>query len=319
MPPSKFLPPFLSPILLRASLGPFNSVGADLTADGLKFRNPNRTGMLVDQIRFAGDGATLPYWSAMAIEVRLGSIPLTKSTVTLASLAPRYLAQTGIVLSNPLGLTTGDSSPAVDKMLTWHLLKPLYVPPGVPLIIRAIRQEVIAGSTAPGNVSLLNVSVVGRSLPANFKAPKTIDVPWVAETKVNAAVTRYVSLDSDLINPHSEPLNVRQFIGSNYTNVETAGRVAYYYNPAPITVQMTASNGTMFIRDPVPFYLLFPTDRCALNVEAKLQPGEFFRAELEIQALPTGAVDTGLNTLAFTSIAMHGYRNIPTPEGVATP
>lgn len=311
--PSKFLPPFLSPILLHATLGPFSSVGVDLSVDGLKFRNPNRSPMLVDQIRFSG--APRQYANGCAIEVRLGSIPLTKSTVTLATLAPRYTGPSSI--TNNTG--AGSENSADDVMLTWHLLKPLYVPPGVPLIIRAVRQPCIAGSNDPGEITTLGISVVGRSLPADFPVPKQIDVPWVAETKVNTAITRYVSLDSDLINPHPEPLHVRHFIGSNYTNVVNSDTSsAYGSNPANLTVQMSASNGLMFIREPTPFYLLFPTDRKLLNVEALLQAGEFFRAELEIQSVPAGTT-SGLQYLNFTSIAMHGYRRIQTPEGVATP
>lgn len=293
----------LSPLFLQSVIGPFALVGSVGSSIPLEIYNPNKTAMLIDQLRFsfrADTSVAIPsrYYTSLGIEVLLGSIPLTKQHVTLGALAARYIG----VQQQP----DNTFGPGADAGLTWHFPKPLYVPPLVQITINVKRQAAYPGETGVGGgaVPALAVSVAGRSLPDDFPIPGSINIPWVTETKCDVDVTRFVSSDADLVNSNKVPLHVTQFVGVNYSSEQA--------DPTPnrLTVQMSLSNGTLLIRDSIPFFLAFPSDRGILPVSAALQPGAFVRLELE-SSVPTGAED--FDGCGFTAVAMHGYREIQTP------
>lgn len=291
----------LSPLFLQAVVGPFPSINSVGSATPLHIYNPNKTAMLIDQIRFSfRDQNVIPtrYYTAIAVEVLLGSIPLTNKHVTLGALAPRYIGYT-----TEIG---NEDGPQGDGSLTWHFPKPLYVPPLVQLAINVRRQEAYPGESGQPTIEAMPISVVGRSLPDDYPIPSTIEVPWVTETKTNTTSTSFVSTDSDLVNSNNVPLKVTQFVGINFNEFGDGPTDAF------LTVQMSLSNGTMLIRDAIPFFLAFPADRGILEVNAKLQPGEFVRCELGIDIPPAGA-SSEENEVGFTAVAMHGYREIQTP------
>lgn len=308
-----------SPLFLRGEVGPFNNVGgigypADFTVNPRLLMNPNRTAMLVDQFRFgmtdiAGLAFKGPHMCALAVELKLGSINLTSGAITVGVLAPRF--------SYP--------GQANTRIITMHLHKPLYVPNGVQLSARVIRQSVWGSVTDALNTDLtmknVTVSVVGRSLPETAPVPSKIWVPWITEAKAGPdAGARFVTKDgTGLHNPHAEPLHIKALIGINSVpHYDANGQVLSYdllgkATEAPLTVQMTASNDLAVIRDPTPFLMLFTEDRGLLSVNAVLQPGQFIRTEYETVLL-TGQ-NASYNTTNFTSIGMHGYRQIDTPKG----
>lgn len=291
----------LSPLFLQSVIGPFPRVGSVGSAVPLQIKNPNKTAMLIDQLRFSFRADTIDnipaaYYTAIAIETLLGAIPLTKQHVTLGALAPRYFGLQPQV-DNLFG-------PQGDSGLTWHLPKPLYVPPDVQLMLNVKRQESFPGDTGGAVIPSLAISVVGRSLPDNYPIPGSIYVPWVTETKCNTNVASFVSSDADLVNSNNVPLHVNQFVGINFS--------AESFSPtqADLRVQMSLSNGTLLVRDPIPFFLAFPEDRGILPINAVLQPGAFVRLELETSVPPTAE---GFDRIGFTAVAMHGYREIQTP------
>lgn len=290
----------LSPLFLQSIIGPFPIIGSVGSSIPLEIYNPNKTAMLIDQLRFSTREATATEIGSakiiMAIEVLLGSIPLTNKHITLGALAPRYFGETA-----PADNTRG---PGGDAGLTWHFPKPLYVPPGVQLTVNVKRQKLYPGDVSVTNAVPLVVSAVGRSLPDDFPIPGKINIPWVTETQCNTSAVRFVSGDSDLVNSNDVPLHVTQFVGINF-NAERG-----YETPADLTVQMSLSNGTLLVRDALPFFLAFPPDRGILPVSAQLQPGSFVRCELET-TVPSGAED--FDGIGFTAVAMHGYRSITTP------
>ncbi|MFZ2152120.1 MAG: hypothetical protein WAV09_03370 [Minisyncoccia bacterium] len=307
----------LSPLFLQSVVGPFTIIGKSGSTIPLEIYNPNKTAMLVDQIRFSlrqadPEAIDQEYYVALAIEVLLGSIPLTNKSVTLGALAPRYLGAGAAVMNS--------DGPAGDGNLVWHLPKPLYVPPLVQLTLHVKRQKSSPEDSGGATVPAINISVVGRSLPADFPVPSEIDVPWVTETQCNVAnpdtigatdsPNRFVSADSDLVNSNNEPLHITQFVGVNYRVSPDARTHTSGPTPADLTVQMSLSNGTMLVRDAIPFFVAFPSDRGILPVSAKLQPGAFVRLELESTVPPGGEEWDGCS---FTAVAMHGYRRVQTP------
>ena len=313
----------LSPLFLQSKIevlnaggtyGGYGSLGDGGSTKPLELYNPNKTAMLVDQFRFsfidpnmygqaALDGIPYNYYAALGVEVLLGAIPLTNKTVTLGALAPRYIGQQQ--------QTDNVSGPAGDNVLVWHLPKPLYVPPLVQLTVNVKKQKAFPADTGLlDTIAPVVVSVVGRSLPSDFPVPGSIDIPWVTETKCNTEDTSFVSADSDLVNSNGVPYHVTQFVGLSYAHATS------YDGPTrnALNVQMSLSNGTMLIRDHIPFFIAFPSDRGILPVSALLQPGAFVRLELEAPfefvAAGPEAVDPGCQ---FAAVAMHGYRSIQTP------
>lgn len=296
-----------SPLFLRGHVGPFNAAGgsgypADLSINPRLLMNPNRTAMLVDQFKFTLDvnGDQGIQWGAnacrLACELKLGSIPLTNGPVTVGVLAPLFAGNASTV------------------SITMHLHKPMYVPSGVQLNARFVRQPIFSpGKTDADDIANICFGVVGRSLPEDHPVPSKIWVPWVTEAKAGPCnVSRYVTKDgTGLHNPHTEPLHVKSFIGVN--TVPDVSQFGVGTTLAPLTVQMTASNNLAVIRDPTPFFLLFPDDRRLLSANALLQPGQFIRTEYEIVLL-TGQAASYID-IEFTSIGMHGYRQIDTPKG----
>lgn len=309
---------FWSPIHLSDAVGPLDNIGDDFTVNPVKLLNPNRGPMLIDQFRFSttqvvasGAFSLMNAAVQLAAEIKLGAIPLMAKPVTLGAFAPRYVGGTEAGAFDTLLTST---SPSKDTILVWHLAKPLFVPKNVQVSIRLVRQRMYAQGTQtepPGAFTSVRASIVGRSLPEDAPTPDSIWVPWVSETKAQVASSNFTSKDSELINDHATPLHVRALCGVNASSELVD---AYPLpNRADLRVQMTASNGTMIVRDPTPFPLLFPTSRGLLEVDAMLQPGEFFRARLEIPSVPTGA-GAYSSQVQFTAIGMTGYRQVRAPK-----
>lgn len=310
---------FWSPILLSDWYDEgFTSAGDEWVADTRKLLNPNRGPMLIDQFRFSVPtidellrGGNTVALSKVAAEIKIGSIPLMSAPVTLGAFVPRYIGQYDTLLQRAVGTVGG----FVDWTLTWHLAKPIYVPQDVSVSVRLVRQRVFANAgndtgTCPSGP--IRVTIAGRSLPENEPNPEKIWVPWVSETKAaQTESSEFLSKDSDLINPHPEPLNIKMLCGINLPEQSATGD--HYSTYADLRVQMTASNGTAIVRDRVPFGILFPIDRGALEVDAYLQPGEFIRCALDIPEVPPGA-DAQEARVQFTAIGMTGYRQIPCPR-----
>jgi hypothetical protein len=201
--------------------------------------------------------------------------------------------------------------------MTWHLPRPLYVPPGVQLYVRFVRQDVFSVNNRESAIENIGFSVVGRSMPADYPIPKKIWVPWATATQCKmkpTPFTRFVSTDQELANPNTELLHVTGLNGFN-----TASGLGDTGLPvkSPLTAQMTLSSGRMLMRDATNFFSLFPTDRGVLNLDAVLQSKEFIRCELELTPPSVAGFDpTPNDTIEYTTIGMIGYREVQTPIGV---
>lgn len=305
-------PDFLSPLHLHAPLDAFPASGSEQSPNPEQLLNPNKSAMLIDQFRFAGNrptGLLLANWDFLylGVDLRLGSIPLTNGIIPIASIVPRYF---GFALAGGIS----------DTVLTWHLPRPLYVPPGVQLYARFVRQDVFAAGNRDTSIDNVGFSAVGRSMPSDYPVPKKIWVPWATATQCKspiggADIQRFVSTDQELANPNTELLHVTQLNGFNCSRpFDGIFGGASQPTRSPLTAQMTLSSGKMLMRDPTDFFGLFPTDRGSLNLEAVLQSKEFVRAELELT--PPNAADDDQFSIAYTTIGMIGYREVQTPIGV---
>jgi len=314
-------PDFLSPIYLRSGAQLRVTDGSVCEPDPSKLLNPNRTAMLIDQLRFSGP--TIASMSESDVcqyilaDIKLGAIPLTNGLVPVGAFAPTYLKYPAF--------PGASGFPQPDTQLTFHLPRPMYVPPNVQLNVKFARAPFGSINTTgtpalPTNPFDMVMGVAGRSMPAGWPIPEKIYVPWVGATSIYDAVTDWESKDSELGNPHREPLFVKRFVGFNgstFLNRPAPNGNTYnglYGNAAPdFNVRMTLSSGKMLVRDPVPFYHLFPGDRPFFDCDGLLQQNEFVRAMISMTPTLVGAA--AQTDLRFTTIGMIGYREIQTPQG----
>lgn len=295
---------FLSPLSLAVEPFTIGGDGAEETPDPTKLINPNRSAMLVDSFRFhvglATVGANGLDFASMMAKLTFGSTPLTNQFIPLPAFAPLYFAYPLDALGN------GDSG---DCTLTWHLARPLYVPPDVQVGVSFKRKIPIASWASDINTSQpWGFSIAGRSMPAGMEIPEKIFVPWACATSVYSSTLPFMSSDADITNPFDEPLNIDYFTGFNMRDIIAGTRRGT--SRTPITFQATLSSGKVLARDPTPFNLLFPPDRPILRTRGLLQPKEFVSVVIDV---PQPTVDD--SDAVFTTVGMTGWRELPTPQG----
>jgi len=286
---------FLSPIVLTA-----DSFTLPVDAEPLSTQllNPNRTAMLVDEFRFGtgfdvAAGATLDNdFAQIVADIKLGGAPLTNGETPIRSFMPTYTQ------------TTTVSFAVSDRQLTWHLPRPMYVPPNVQLHVKFRRKLPTGWSINDANAAY-NFSIAGRSIPSGMQVPDKIYVPWAAAMAVfTDASLPFTSNNAAVANPHDEALHMSYLCGYSYNSVQGSTI------RMPVTVQASFSNGKLLIRDPTPFYALFPPDRPVMRLDGLLQPKQFVQFFLD---MPTTSVL--YPNLIFTTIGLVGYRQVQTPQG----
>lgn len=297
---------FLSPLNLAVEPFTIGTDGAVATPNPAQLINPNRTAMLIDEFKFSvgietgtlgGDAHEFPTVQAM---LTFGATPLTNKFIPLPAFCPLYWGYPKAALE-----ATGDAT------LTWHLARPLYVPPDVQVGVSFLRKNpFIPGWEGEFNPEQKwGFSINGRSMPAGMAVPEKIFVPWACATTIYSTTLPYISNDADLSNPFDTPLNVDYFTGYNTTeDTNSTGP-----NPLGLTAQLTLSSGKVVARDPIPFNLLFPPDRPILRSRALLQPKEFISVLVDIPEPDVG--DNYPENAIFTTIGMTGWRELKTPLG----
>lgn len=279
---------FLSPICLGVDPFTLGGDGAQSSPAATQIINPNRTAMLVDEFRFnVGADAENVEFVTTQVQLGLGSTPLTNGFIPLKAFTAAYF------------------SADANRTLTWHLARPMYVPPDVQLHV-TFQRKVPPGLSGIDTSNLWGFSVMGRSMPSGMEIPEKIYVPWACAASCYNDVVPFVSGDHDIGNPFDEPLNVDYFCGWNVNADDNLHGML----KVPFTVQMTLSNSKVLARDPIPFPALFPPDRPMLRSRAFLQPKEFISVVMDIPQ--TAANQASLN---FTTVGMTGWRELKTPLG----
>lgn len=287
-------PDFISPIMMSAPL--VASIGSQTLA-AYPFLNPNKTAMLVDQFRLTTNGSN-PFIPTMStIDIMFGGIPLTNGLVPIAAMFPRFLgANNGVTFTGAYSAssyypgTPGPTQGTADYAFTCHLERPLYVPYGTTFQIR-----IAAGSDIGAGWYF---SIHGRSLPGNFKKPRSISVPWLSGFCVDPNTDlAYTCSDAALVNPFPTPLFIRHLQGE--TESDTRFQTL---------IQITTSSNRALVRDPMPFDFIFPDDRRILPLSAKLDQHEFLRVGLSLDRTPPPG-----GYLGRTAVGMVGFRELPTP------
>lgn len=240
-------------------------------SDTTKVRNPFRTAMWVDELRFRAD-------PTVRVRLSLGRHPITNDFIPIPGLCK---------ILNPI--SEGRDSPAAPFNFfgvpnppfywTWRMPKPLYVPSG-----EYIQTAFMLDSTLPGapDSATVGYSIAGRS--TLDPPPKAVNMAYATTFGSGpiagglAVAQSFTSPDSALANPFNVPLRVQRFIGREL-------RVAPDIGPDfQLTVRMGNSHGGVTIKDPTPFPDAFHyTDR-AWTVNTRLVPKGFYSVVIRAPA-----------------------------------
>lgn len=293
----------LSPLILSTNAFTCDGDGSFAIPPPQSLQNPLRTAMLVDEFRFAiGQDTSDPLkreMSQMLANITYGNSQLTNQSIPLSSFCPTYI------------------SGNTQRMLTWHLPKPLYVPPSVPIVVKLSRRNPfpLAWSSTPGTQFIVAIS--GRSLPGDAPRPAMIPVPWACATTCYSSTwdatanqtPPFTSQPNEIGNPFDTDLYMSYMTGRMTTSSDSNG--GSNLPSSPVFVQATYASGKMFIRDPTPWVGLFPFNRPVLRTRGVMKPKDFMKLMLSITPQAAAAANNQLN---FSTVGLVGYRMMETPR-----
>lgn len=183
---------------------------------------------------------------------------------------------------------------SIYAQYTWHLPKPLYMPPGAALLVSA--QAINSAAAADGS----QVSIAGRMLDEPLKA-KEFPIPYATAfiAPTNQATSN--SSEMDLGNPFQVPLHVQRFTG----RIQRAGSGWSAEDRAntKTTVKMETNRNVTIVRDYTPFYDVFDESRRAWNVGVTLDPKE------RVDAAIAGGSAYADSSTVTPMIGLIGWRN----------
>lgn len=311
---------FYSPIVMSTPIT-LAVNGSQVQAEPTLLLNPNRSAMLIDQFTFPWSGPLLTpaYQQQVYVSIQIGAIHVTNGLVPITALCPNYDDN----LSSLAGQANTRNPDSITNPLVWHLPKPIYVPANVVTYMNFAR-IIQAGDPNTSNTINLRAVVKGRSLPSDYPVPSEIYMPWgtaavVQTTQTTTLATRqtYVTPDNTLGNPNDSRLMITRFIGYRNSNGIASGGDQDLEGPGTFTVRMTISNGKLLVREPTPWYHLFPVSRRYFDVRGILRGndevpgGEFVKARVDYIP-PQG---DGGDIFTPTYLGLIGYRKVPTPPG----
>lgn len=306
----------LSPLILQALISPPAGGGSFGLADTTRLENPFQAPMWLDEIRFRlpdpgnNDAVIVAAWSSLFVELKLGSLSLTKGFVPISLF--------GKVLNDSVD---SEGGPYGSGLYTWKLPKPLFIP-ARELLRPTIYYAPFSGAPAKS----VNIIYCCRPLPRGTPEPKTLQVPWVSFfmppmlANPNAVDTTDVSTPGDLYNPFEQDLHVQRFIGRLMCQ-NNGGEAQTNMSIASANINQTTgiltvgtlvsaqdSMNNILIRDRTPFAHVFDFLDRAWTVNCLLPPKGFYLFTVDrLWAAYTREVT------ATVGISMVGWREIVRP------
>lgn len=313
----------LSPLVLSATaaLGSFSANAGrqiGVTGDITQLKNPSRTAFLLDEIRFrVFTPITTSYPGSLAVRLDLGRMQLTAGRYVPIGLMCRPLdageeSSFSGGVHPPLGMAVRTSI-----SYTFRLPRPLYIPGGETIVPSFM---LMPGFDTVVNTFSVDISYVGRSLPAEAELPSAVDVPYVSAWLdvprlggTDALAVR--STRSDMKNPFAEPLRVARVMGLMLYYQNSLGTLATVTGvswlnassgPADqfvhdfVPTRLFRSDGTKVVRDATPFGMLFPAQTRSLDVLAVLKRNEFL--QLQCDVLASALVAAGAKVQLMASV-----------------
>jgi len=207
---------------------------------------------------------------------------------------------------------------ALPMAYTWRLKYPLYVPPGAVL---APTFTALGQNHFPVRIE---ITYFCRTRDADYKPRGRIMVPWVTsfasksfDQIAAAPAGTDASIETDLVNPFSVPLEITKLVGVEAMVVNgngTLGNAAEDstdHRFALATNKIRSSRGDDIARTPINFGGLFPFNWRAWDIPGNwtLAPAEFYQLQLAVAPVTYPVGDGEVGRVQY-AVAMIGYRGI---------
>lgn len=218
-----------------------------------------------------------------------------------------------VVVTDPVSGQT-----AIPVSYLWRLKYPLYVPPG------AVLTPTFSALGQNHFPTRIEVTYLARTRPANWKPKGKIMVPWVTSFSSKsfdnialAPAGQDNSVETDLVNPFSVPLEITRLVGvealvvNGITAFGDAAEDSTDHRFRLSTDLIRSSRGDDIARTPINFGGLFPFSWRAWDIPGNwtLAPGEFYQLQINVAAVDY-EVDNEAVGRAQYSVGMVGYRGI---------
>lgn len=317
-----------TPISLTASGTIKNGSVAGVNSDALM--SPYGLPMEIHEIKWLLSAPVNSVIGAgVGCSLELGEHRLTNGYVPINAFCKAVLLtlRAGDFVDYSMSNMNGEEIPTTPSWanFVWRLKTPIFVPAGSLILPKFQHRNLI-----PDDITV-NITYSGTVLPANYR-PKRLVLPWVtywagAGVAYNTASTQ-VSQESDLTNPHNEPLDTQRLVGrmnysGNITTVPPSERVSTVYDNTGNglaeqiakywTIRMFHSSGANIIQSPTPFESVFYSGTRAWDINLEIPPNSYFivQASKIADATATGATAA----LRFQPIVgMVGFRELKAPK-----
>lgn len=299
---------FYDPLHLTASV----NVQAGSQAAPNTVNLQNTTGQYIELLEIkwelTPESASLFSGAVMGCQLNLGNIPITNGFVPVWNFGPGRAFEYEV--SSP--------SRSIPIQYSWKLPRPLLIPPGS--VVAPIFQH---RGLIPIDVAM-RISYACRILPADYKMPNKVQVPYVAfyASKVfdvqSTTVDSDTSTELDLTNRFDAPLRIHRFVGrvNEYALTSIVG-VAGNNNSDVIfnhlasrllRVRMTDSRGQPTIPTPTLFRQVFDGPTRTWDSDFILPPKSYYTAVLEREAV--SSVPTNVQLQGQAMISMIGWHEM---------
>lgn len=261
--------------------------GGSAVADSGALAQPNRQPYWVDEISWviripltAAQTSGLSAGALINTKLNLGRHIVSADFIPIHCYAP-CLQSTSLSEKSRETAISGVGNRVSFSNYRWKLPKPLFVPPGMPLVSGF--QRIGDGF----NSALVTVSYGGRYVSKYESKPKEIDVPYVSAflPDPSAAIYAARSNDKHLGNDLTVPLHCQRIMGrATLVTSTVVSDVPSTATPNQTDAQivMKDSSGVNIIRDFLGFSRVFDSNRRAWTFNRILEPNDYYQVYLQL-------------------------------------
>lgn len=247
------------------------SANSQQGVNAISLKNPTGQAMELLEVKWLLSTRELIHVTGGTIgcKLDLGSIPITNGFVPVWNFAP----------STKFDFETVSNAGRQAVGYQWKLHRPLYIPPGA-VVVPTFHHF----GQIPNDIDV-RISYSCRTLPAGYKLPPRVPVPYVAywSTKVfelfSFSEDRDQSRETDLVNRFNEPLRIHRFVGRWFTfePLNNFGHEADNTGPSRLVqVRMVDSRGEPVIPQFTFFRQVFSAVTRSWEVDYIVPPQTFY-------------------------------------------
>ena len=318
----------------------------EISPNVLSLKEPHNLPMEILEIRFrvyplngGPNNTTLRTFQTVTgqgigVKLDLGNIPVVNSGVPINCFStardsadqsaevgiPNGNAVLDLVYTQEQAVSTDASSgqSALPRTYFWRLKYPLFIPPGAVL---APTFTALGQNHFPVRIE---ISYHARTREAGYHPKNGVMVPWVTsfsskafDNVENTVAGSDASIETDLVNPFSVPLEISRLVGvqalivNGFGDAGNAGEDNTDHRFRLSTTQIRSSRGDDIARTPLHFNGLFPFSWRAWDIPGgwQLAPGEFYQLNLGVGPVEYPTTNGQIGRAQY-SVGMIGYRSI---------